>query len=190
MFEHPLPTRIEYDIPTLTPTGSERGRLSATDHEMLRAFYRERKLHAQHEDLPKYIPLTTSNLLELSPQIKQHLHDQFHPICSAWIDHQYQLIPTFVYGLRTYTDGASLTAHRDRQRTHIVSVIVQVDQDVDEDWPLYLENHQGTWDKVILKPGDYILYEGCRLEHGRMEKLRGREFRNVFIHYALGEKLK
>jgi prolyl 4-hydroxylase len=190
MFEHPLPTPIEYNLPTLSPTGSYKGRLDLKDHQSLRTFHRTHQSQTRMESVPNFITEKSSKILELPAEMRRQLHMTFMPICSEWIGNQYALVPTYVYGLRTYLNGSQLKVHRDRQNTHIVSAIIQVDQDVDVDWPLYLENNEKEWDKVILKPGDYVLYEGCRLEHGRPEPLKGREYRNVFVHFALGRKLK
>ena len=51
--------------------------------------------------------------------------------------------------------GAVLLQHVDALPTHIVSAILQVDQKVDEDWPLVLVDHEGinkskTWEKILI----------------------------------------
>ena len=43
-----------------------------------------------------------------------------------------------MYGIRRYRNGSWLSLHVDRVDTHVVSAILQIDQEVDEDWPLYL----------------------------------------------------
>ena len=43
-----------------------------------------------------------------------------------------------MYGIRRYLNGSWLSLHLDTVHTHVVSVILQIDQDVDDDWPLYL----------------------------------------------------
>ena len=47
------------------------------------------------------------------------------------------------YGIRRYTRGAVLLQHVDRIPSHIISAILQIDQKVDEDWPLTLVDNKG-----------------------------------------------
>jgi prolyl 4-hydroxylase len=180
------PSKIAYDFPALTETGHEIGKLDPQLHQKLREFHKTHRAVA--ESIPNFIKSASSQLIELTDPMKAELHRYFLPICRTWIQDQYQLNPTFVYGVRTYLRGAWLKEHRDRQATHHVSAIVQIDQQVDEDWPLYIENKEGQWDQVILKPGDYVLYESARMEHGRQVPLSGRSYTNCFVHYSLGEK--
>ena len=49
-----------------------------------------------------------------------------------------RLLGTSVYGIRRYNTGSWLATHLDRIDTHVISVILQIDQDVDQDWPLFL----------------------------------------------------
>lgn len=182
------PSKIAYDFPKLTGAGYALGKLDPQLHQTLRRFHCLQSGRAVIESVPNFIKPASSEVVELSAALKAELHRYFLPLCEQWIGGQYQLIPTFVYGIRTYRHGAWLKEHRDRQATHHVSAIVQIDQQVDEDWPLYMENAHGQWDEVILKPGDYALYESARMEHGRMSPLRGHAFRNCFIHFGLGPK--
>ena len=43
-----------------------------------------------------------------------------------------------MYGIRRYLNGSWLSLHLDTVHTHVISVILQIDQDVDQDWPLFL----------------------------------------------------
>ena len=47
--------------------------------------------------------------------------------------------------------------------THVISAIINVDQDVDQDWPLYIQDHEGVTHKVFLQPGEMLWYESARL---------------------------
>ena len=51
----------------------------------------------------------------------------------------------FIYGIRRYTRGAVLLQHVDKIPSHIISAILQIDQKVDEDWPLTLVDHKGIF---------------------------------------------
>ena len=44
-------------------------------------------------------------------------------------------------------------------KTHVVSVILNIAQKVDEDWPLQIFDHDGNLHHVILQPGEMVFYE-------------------------------
>ena len=71
----------------------------------------------------------------------------------------------------------------DRLDTHAISAIINVAQDVDEDWPLYIEGLDGKVHSIVMKPGEMILYEGAKLIHGRPTKFVGNYFANMFVHF-------
>lgn len=123
----------------------------------------------------------SSTLLDLPADLRQEVHDQMKPMMETWCGKD--LEPTFVYGIRTYKNHAVLKSHRDRIETHIISVILNVDQDVDEDWPLIIQDNYYRTHHVILKPGDMVFYEGARLEHGRPTAFKGTSFANIFCHF-------
>ena len=52
------------------------------------------------------------------------------------------MTPGMVYGIRRYLQGASLSLHVDRLDTHVVSAILQLDQEVEKAWPLMLIDHK------------------------------------------------
>jgi len=101
-----------------------------------------------------------------------------------------ELSPSSLYGVRVYTEGAVLAPHVDRNPL-VISAIVNVAQDVDEDWPLEVIAHDGNAHNLTLEPGEMILYESHSVIHGRPFPLRGRYYANVFIHFEpLGHGLK
>jgi prolyl 4-hydroxylase len=57
--------------------------------------------------------------------------------------------------------------HVDTVNTHVVSAIINVDQDVDEDWPLLILDHADNEVNLVMQPGDMVLYESAKLLHGR-----------------------
>jgi prolyl 4-hydroxylase len=91
--------------------------------------------------------------------------------------------PTSVYGIRIYKEGAILATHVDRLPL-VSSMIINVDQDVDEDWPLEVIGHDGKAHNITMQPGDLILYESHSILHGRPFALKGRFFANIFVHFA------
>ena len=102
-----------------------------------------------------------------------------------------KLNPTYSYA-RIYKKGDVLERHKDRFSCEI-STTMNLGGD---DWPIYLENkknvgipedgfpsktdNKGT--KVLLKPGDMLVYKGMILEHWR-EVFLGEDCAQVFLHY-------
>ena len=102
-----------------------------------------------------------------------------------------KLNPTYSYA-RIYKKGDILKRHKDRFSCEI-STTMNLGGD---EWPIYLENkknvgvpedgfpsktkNKGT--KVILKPGDMLVYKGMILEHWR-EVFLGDNCAQVFLHY-------
>jgi len=99
----------------------------------------------------------------------------------AWIGDY--LEPTYVYGIREYRNGAKLKEHRDRLKTHVAGVIINVDQDVNQDWPLVIDDHHYRQHQVLLKPGEMVFYESARLTHGRPDSFDGQRVANIFVHF-------
>jgi hypothetical protein len=103
-----------------------------------------------------------------------------------------KLIPTYSYA-RIYKKGDVLHRHKDRFSCEISSTLNLGG----EEWPIYLSsnenvgipdgnkitltsNAKGT--KIILKPGDMLVYKGMELEHWR-EPFEGENCAQVFLHY-------
>jgi hypothetical protein len=102
-----------------------------------------------------------------------------------------KLNPTYSYA-RIYKKGDILHRHKDRFSCEI-STTMNLGGD---EWPIYLEakknvgtpddgfpaqtNNKGT--KVILKPGDMLVYKGMILEHWR-DPFDGENCAQVFLHY-------
>jgi len=76
-----------------------------------------------------------------------------------------ELTSTSVYGIRIYKEGSVLAPHVDRLPL-ISSAIINVDQDVDEPWPLEVIGHNGVAENVTMLPGDLVLYESHSVIHG------------------------
>jgi len=102
-----------------------------------------------------------------------------------------KLNPTYSYA-RIYKMGDVLERHKDRFSCEI-STTMNLGGD---EWPIYLEakknvgepkdgfpdktDNKGT--KVILNPGDMLVYKGMILEHWR-ETFIGKDCAQVFLHY-------
>ena len=102
-----------------------------------------------------------------------------------------KLIPTYSYA-RIYKKGDILHRHKDRFSCEI-STTLNLGGD---EWPIFIEkdhkkggvkdnkyvsdNTKGT--KVLLKPGDMLVYKGNLCEHWR-DAFEGTDCAQVFLHY-------
>jgi prolyl 4-hydroxylase len=120
------------------------------------------------------------NLPESGP-LKPQIFDQLKPILEEWSG--VPLTQTACYGIRAYTNGSWLANHVDTRGTHVVSVIINVDQEVTEDWPLLIHDHAGTAHNITMAPRDMVLYESATCVHGRPTKFNGKFYANMFVHY-------
>lgn len=121
------------------------------------------------------------NLVGGGFDLRDRIWDMASDIIQEWTG---QLcFPTAVYGIRVYKEGSILTPHVDGL-PRVSSMIINVDQDVDEDWPLEVIGHDGKAYNVTMEPGDIVLYESHSIIHGRPFALRGKFFANIFIHFA------
>lgn len=119
--------------------------------------------------------------------LKDQIWDAARPTLEAWTG--MKLRPTSQYGIRVYTEGAILSPHVDRLPL-VSSCIINVAQDVDEDWPLEVYDRHDNAVNVSMVPGDMVLYESGSLVHGRPFPMKGRYFANIFIHFEpTGEHL-
>ncbi|HUO88833.1 MAG TPA: hypothetical protein VMU08_06640 [Rhizomicrobium sp.] len=91
-----------------------------------------------------------------------------------------RLEPTYSY-LRIYKRGDTLLSHRDRPACEF-SLSVNIGQIPDEPWPLFVE-HPGAPARVVLRPGDALLYRGIELFHWR-EPYAGQQLVQVFLHFV------
>jgi len=123
-----------------------------------------------------------STMVHMSDKAKDRLSKELQDILEDWYgDGELEL--TSIYGVRKYTNGSVLRMHVDTVQTHVVSAIINVDQEVDKDWPLIILDHDENERTVIMEPGDMLLYESAKLLHGRPEPFLGKRYENIFIHY-------
>jgi prolyl 4-hydroxylase len=59
-----------------------------------------------------------------------------------------------------------------------------VQENVTKDWPLTIKDVQGKRHQVVMQPGDMLLYEGAKCQHGRPMALQGNVYADVFIHFT------
>lgn len=113
--------------------------------------------------------------------LKQHIWDAARTTLESWTGQR--LAECSLYGIRIYERGAMLAPHVDRLPL-VSSAIINVDQDVDEPWPLEVIGHDGRAHNITMEPGDMVLYESHSVIHGRQFPLQGKFMANVFIHFG------
>jgi prolyl 4-hydroxylase len=119
--------------------------------------------------------------------LKERIWEAARPTLEAWTGMKLQ--PTSLYGIRVYTEGAILAPHVDRLPL-VSSCIINVAQDVDEDWVLEVYDRHDRAVNVTMEPGDMVLYESGSLMHGRPFPMKGNFYANIFIHFEpTGERL-
>ena len=110
------------------------------------------------------------------------LNEYLKPIVDKWTQIPLRFLQR--YGIRRYTRGSRVWAHVDDNPDFIVGAILQIDQKVDEDWPLHILDNQGTQHRILLKPGEMLLYESAAVPHGRQYALNGDFYDNIFVHWT------
>ena len=85
------------------------------------------------------------------------------------------LLPTYSYA-RIYWRGSELLKHTDRQACEY-SISICIDYK-DKPWDIYFDG-----ERVVLEPGDLVIYEGMNVEHWRLP-YDGEEQTQIFLHYV------
>ena len=97
-------------------------------------------------------------------ELKNRIWDAARDTIQEWIGET--LTPCSLYGIRIYNEGSILAPHVDRLPL-VSSAIINVAQDVDEDWPIEVYAHDGKAYNISMKPGDMMLYESHSIIHGK-----------------------
>jgi len=184
----PMYTKEPHEfIPIYTRTGFGKSRLDPDLFRAVAGFYRQHRDSACDEAVEGGYVYTdqpggaASTLVQLPPDMRAQIHESLLDELTRWSG--VALVPTHVYGIRTYRRGAVLQPHRDRLQTHIISAIINVDQQADTPWALAIDDNYYRTHRVYLEPGEVIFYEGGRLAHGRPEPFEGEYYANIFCHY-------
>jgi len=125
-----------------------------------------------------------SRVCFVTREMSERIGNVYLPIFQEWYEGEDKLEISSIYGIRSYHAKASLKMHVDRPKTHIISAILNVAQDVDSDWPLVIKDFENRLHNVTMSPGETVLYESMTLCHGRPHVLEGRYYSNIFIHSA------
>ena len=124
------------------------------------------------EEMSRLMLVNRTQMIHLDDGIREKVFKTLGPLAEEWAG-GIKLIPTAIYGIRRYLNNSWLISHLDRPSSHVISVIMNIAQDVEEEWPLYIKDHEGRSHSLILKPGDMVWYESAKLLHGRQKPFRG-----------------
>jgi prolyl 4-hydroxylase len=137
--------------------------------------------YTNHWTSPPYVvDLENPDLEGGGPELKSRIWEAARSTIQEWTGQH--LTPCSLYGIRVYKEGSILASHVDRMPL-VSSAIINVAQDVDEDWPIEVYAHDGKAYNITMQPGDMVLYESHSVIHGRPFPLKGRYYANVFIHF-------
>ena len=182
------------DIPALTHEGFKKVQIPPGLYHKILEFYKKGRVNSSPEfdptekgtHLSEYIMSKESDfpteMIPLSDQLKQVIFNDVEKVLVEWTGRE--LAATYCYGIRTYNRGAVLKKHIDGFETRIVSAILNVDQQVDEDWALQIDDHNGKEHEIYLRPGEMALYESATLRHGRVKPFNGDYYSNLFVHFV------
>lgn len=178
-------------LPKFTTDGYKKTKLPAALYQKLLDFWR-RNQHLKVREAWRVDDIHTNHwqadlfMLHLPEQMKQEVFATVKPLLEEWANVP-NLVPTACYGVREYGNGSVLAEHVDRVETHAISAILNIDQDVVEDWELTMLDHHGVLQKIVMEPGDIVYYESARCLHGRPTPFNGKSYANVFVHFRPAE---
>ncbi len=126
------------------------------------------------------VPIENIQLRGGGYPLKKKLWDVAREAVEEWTGED--LTPSSIYGIRVYKENAVMLPHVDRLSL-VASAMINIAQDVDEDWPLEIYDHDGMAHNITLHPGDMLLFESHSAIHGRPFPLKGRFYAMLFIHF-------
>jgi hypothetical protein len=176
---------------TFTPLGFSKGKLPKDIWGSISGYHYNNKDNVFAEEWTKGNKGYFVNWWEVTPymigmpwNLKRYWQSRLKDMVAKWIGGNITLENTDIYGIRRYEDGARLLTHVDRESTHAVSMIVNVDQVMmREPWMVEIYDFAGRLHEVEMSPGDVVYYESAKALHGRMKPLRGASYSNLFTHY-------
>lgn len=122
-----------------------------------------------------------STMLSVTKQEGMEISNMVQSRVEEWAG--VELEPTYQYGFRNYKRGAILDIHRDTEDSHIIGVIINVAQQVDNGWALNIEDNYDFKHEIYLSPQTMLFYESRNLLHGRVLPLDGDNYVNMFLHF-------
>lgn len=117
-------------------------------------------------------------------KLGRELHLSLQEPLEAWSG--LKLKPTSAYGVRLYQNGSSLVMHNDKPFTHVISAIVHITHEYDNDdvtWPIEIEDHDGNLNRLNMAAGEMLYYESAKCLHGRPSEFLGKYYASIFVHF-------
>lgn len=166
----------------------------------VRNFYLQQRLQQSHPEMSHAFNPTLSMYesdvwaLNLSQGLRDELDAALRPLVAEWAGLELDsLLPPIIHGPRLYHNGSVLREHVDNLQTHAFGVIVHMGHlglspDEPEEavrWPFVIVDHDGQAHTLSADTvGEVVLYESATCRHYREGPFLGREFANLFLHYA------
>jgi len=122
-----------------------------------------------------------TQLLWVDNEDTEKIFKTLGPMADEWAG--VNLVPMVIYGIRRYLNNSALFSHLDRCNTHVISAILNIGQNVTEDWPLFVRDNQGEDHVVTMQPGEMVWYESATVIHGRQYPMKGSSYDNIFVHF-------
>ncbi|CAB9529888.1 Ankyrin Repeat [Seminavis robusta] len=143
----------------------------------------EGNIYLNHWESPSMmVSVDDTGLRGSGYHLKRNIWDSAQSTISQWAGGQ-DVTPVSMYGIRVYTNGSLLVPHVDRLPL-VASAMINVAQEVEEDWPMEVYSHKtGMAHNVTLHPGDMLLFESHSVVHGRPFPLKGKFYAMIFIHF-------
>jgi hypothetical protein len=151
--------------------GFNKVKLPLAVYGSVRTYYYNNRDNTEREDWGGkglYVNWWESDPLMIQPPfgLKTKWHDALRPLAEEWIG-GVKLEDTDLYGMRLYNQGAKLLKHVDRESTHAVSMIINVDQSEDlasgdvEPWNLEIHDHRTEQPQLVeMEAGDMVSGDG------------------------------
>ena len=102
------------------------------------------------------LDVTDENLEGGGEALTDLIWDSAHEALEEWMEQELGKIS--MYGIRMYTSNAILAPHVDRMPM-VTSAVINVAQDVDEEWVMELWGHDGKAYNISMEVGDMLMYE-------------------------------
>ena len=128
-------------LPKFTELGYKKGTMPAGMYQKVLSWYKD---HIDTNRTKEYFDVEPAindsevkcSMVHLSEEMKKYIGDIMKPYLERWVN--MSLVQTRLYGVREYYHGNILRNHVDRITTHVVSVILQIDKELDggKDWEL------------------------------------------------------
>jgi len=185
---HYLNANAPSRVHPFTKTGFGKGRIPEAMLLMLRKFVadtppRQEKFPGHYNYINfETVPTAFRDVHQIDSGTRDGIVSELKTQLEAWSGIE-GLEFTALYGARTYFNGSSLRPHVENMDTHVISAVIQIDQDVQEDWALEVAGNDGVASTVFLSPGDVAYYESAKVVHGRPRPLIGTNYTSLCIHF-------